>query len=200
VTTITIPRGSYTERTDDEGRTYYGYGAVVVAAQAWVGEAANQREFNTIGEDDRDPVAFVSVHDGNGPELTVVHPDEDMDWLYAANDLPFTIKQSPFDVGDRVRLDSGNAVYTVTSIFPDGSLRAHTPTQVLTKFHATEVLRLHRVIDEPKPEPEAASTGSAVRTFVVTVEADMPANEAGILADFLLAAPKCSTITVREAR
>lgn len=106
-TTIYIPAADYVQRYDYEGRDYLALRTIRAAADRWVG-TGRQCEV-TPG----DGTAVFAERTGDDVHLTTVTPDPDMEDLYPADALPFTIKALPaWTTGDYIAMSAHRSTQT----------------------------------------------------------------------------------------
>lgn len=125
MTTIYLPRTDYVQRADDEGRDYHAARTVRAALDAWRTEAPLVRDWHSTNRDEPDehPIAFAVADPGRSVVVSSVSPDEDMEGLYPAADLPFTIATYLAEPGDWVAVNvAGATPRRVIDIQPDGSV------------------------------------------------------------------------------
>ncbi len=164
--TITLARDLYSDRRDNEDRVYLTFATMKAAALKWVAARPGRSWDTTAAE------AFVFADTEAIPVITVVDPDKDMEDLYLADELPFSVVASPFAIGDVVALSGGVQRRKVVEVKPDGVIRAEpmdTPGMILThrasEFTLIRTAAEHARLDgTPEPKP--------VRTFIVMVAAD----------------------------
>lgn len=202
MTTITIPRDDYVQRADDEGRDFYAARTITAAAVLWQEAEPSRRnwgfEDGDQGSDSNSTIVFVESYDSINPRMWFASPDEDMEGLYPADDLPFAIVASPFNIGDVIdpneRVEGGH-VYTrtVEKIDSDGMVHAREHNSGELRYVGPNALSLWHVV---LAEPAVATGTPAPRTFVVTVPADY-ATTLQVIHNW---AGDDSDVTVREAR
>lgn len=198
--TITIARTDYTDRHDDEGQAFHASRTVETAAAAW---GSPEHRWDVVGRDEEPVYVFAWLNDDGKPVLRYVAPDADMDDLYASDLLPFEIVMSPFAVGDTVYWLNQPEPRTVVGIHDNGDVDLQTSTTTVRVFES----RLSMTPPTPAEQPAPAATGtetpapSAVRTFVVTVPADLSEDDRGNFMRHLYSpGAERRGILVREAR
>lgn len=115
--TIYLDPADYVQRADDEGRDYHAGRTVRAALDVWRAVEPNSRDWHSTNADEPDngPIAFATTDWGRSTVVGSVSPDEDIEGLYPAADLPFTIAAQPFPVGSRIRMrNASGQVWEVT--------------------------------------------------------------------------------------
>lgn len=180
---ITLPRDLYSDRHDDEDRVFVTGPTLEAAARLWIAQDPTHRNIGEVYLTSPSSYVFTWKTEHESQMLLTVTPDEDMEQLYPADELPFGIVASPFAIGDIVTFNGGGQRRTVITVQPDGVIRAEpmdnpgvTLAQRASEFTlvrtAAEAARLDST---PEPAIDAHTALQHVVTFpegtnIVTID------------------------------
>lgn len=191
--TITIPRADYVQRHEGD-HAFYAARTVGVAADLWTALDPEHRGTLVVGQ----RITFTHLVAGK-VAFDVTDPDEEMDDLYPAGDLPFQVAASPFAPGDVIVHNITGVTHQVTRIDPNGDvLGKRLPGGGEVNIPADYVDEYFIARDAAAP---TGTPAAEPRTFVVTVPAGLSDDDrANFMRHLYSPGAKRRGITVREAR